>query len=632
VSVFDRWRSRRGARAAQERLRLGNRSLDGGDLPAAAAHYAAAVEADPGSVDARVNLGFVLLELGRPHDAVEPLRHAVAHDPDSADGNYLLGSALLALARRTEAIGPLLRATVLRPALEPAWRDAGRALAETGRIDDAEATLRAGIAVHPGTADLHHHLGNVLAGKRRTWNAIEAFEDALKVDPGHVGAWTGLAPARLAVGDVDGSLAASRAALDRAPGFAPAESNLLLALSADPTTSPARYLLEANRIGDARAARAGGPARRFAATPTGRLRVGFVSGDLRSHPVGYFLEPLLGAWDASRMDAIAYSTHPSHDALTDRLRGGFRDWRDAWALDDAALAARIADDRVDVLVDLSGHTPDNRLGVFARRAAPVQVAWLGYWASTGLPTVDAVLADPVSLPPALEAIFRERVVRLPVSRLCFGEPAGSPPAVAPPPSLRPGATTVFGSFQRLAKITDATVRRWRDVLAAVPGSTLRLQAFEVDEPRARRVLLDRCARLGLDAGRLVLVPGMRRADYLAAHAEVDILLDTTPHSGATTTCEALWMGVPTLTVAGASLLERQSASLLHAAGLGDWVAQDEGDLVRRAVAFAADRASLARLRAGLRDAVRRSPLMDAPAFAAAWQDAVEALAREPSGL
>jgi predicted O-linked N-acetylglucosamine transferase (SPINDLY family) len=606
----------RAATDVSELLARGNRCLEAGDVQGASGHYAAAMAADPSSADACVNFAFACIEQGRIGEALEPLRRAVELAPASVDARYLLGSSLLDLGHPGEALSHLDRATKLQPGLARAWRDAGRALAGTGRLAEAEALLRAGIEQHPRDPDLHHHLGNVLSLMRRPWDAAESYEAALAVDPAHAGALTSLAPARLAIGDVRGSMAASQEAIRRWPDNATAESNLLLALSADPETSASEYLAVATRIGDAHGSRIGTPqAFRTKLPPRQRLRIGFVSGDLRSHPVGYFLEPLLSGWDPSRMATVAYSNHPSADALTARLRRRFGAWHDVWHLDDAALASRIVEHGIDVLIDLSGHTPDNRLGVFARRAAPLQLSWLGYWASTGLPTMDAVIADPVSVPPGSDADFRERVLRLPASRLCFAEPDGPIAEPSPPPCLRPGAGIVFGSFQRIAKITDETLMRWRDVLDAVPHSTLRLQSFQVDDPRMRRALLERCARLEFDEARLTLVAGTDRKRYLDAHAEVDIVLDTSPHTGATTTCEALWMGVPTMTVAGRTMLERQGASLLAAAGLGDWVAEDRSDFVRRAARFATDRPALVRLRARLRATVRESPLMDSRAFA-----------------
>jgi predicted O-linked N-acetylglucosamine transferase (SPINDLY family) len=355
------------------------------------------------------------------------------------------------------------------------------------------------------------------------------------------------------------------------------------------------------------------------------LRIAFVSGDLRNHPVGYFLENVLAHWKGEEMAVTAYSNHPACDDLTARLQATVTTWRDISGLNDDEAAGLIEADQIDVLIDLSGHTAYNRLPMFARRVAPVQVSWLGYWASTGVPAIDHVIADPISVPAPHRLQFTENVWYLPSTRLCFSAPTtAETAAVSELPASRNGYVT-FGSFQRVTKINDGVVRLWAEVLAAVPQSLLRLQSAQLGDASARSRLLARFAANGVDASRLQLFGPDTRSAYLAAHAEVDILLDTHPHSGATTTCEALWMGVPTVTLAGKTLLSRQSASLLTCAGLADWVAADEAGYVECAVRQARDQAGLSLLRAVLRDQVTRSPLFDAAQFTADFQGAMHAM-------
>jgi predicted O-linked N-acetylglucosamine transferase (SPINDLY family) len=276
-----------------------------------------------------------------------------------------------------------------------------------------------------------------------------------------------------------------------------------------------------------------------------------------------------------------------------------------------------------VLIDLAGHTAHNRLPVFACRPAPVQVTWLGYFASTGLAEIDYLLADAVGVPPEHQGHFTETVWYLPVTRLCFSVPAGAP-AVAPLPALRNGAVT-FGSFQNLAKLNDDVLALWARVLHALPSSRLRVQHKRLLDHVVAETLLRRLQQIGIAADRISLQGPMPRHEYLAAHGEVDLILDTFPFPGGTTTCEALYMGVPTVTLAGDRMIGLQGASLLTAAGLGDWVAHDPQRFVELAVARATDLDALAQLRACLRDRVLASPLFDAPRFAGHFEAALWAM-------
>jgi len=355
------------------------------------------------------------------------------------------------------------------------------------------------------------------------------------------------------------------------------------------------------------------------AAPT-RLRVGLVSGDLRRHPVGYFLDGLLAHLVGGRIELFAYPTNHASDVLTERLRERCAAWRPLYGLSDAAAAQLIHDGGVHVLVDLSGHTAHNRLPVFAFKPAPVQVTWLGYFATTGVSEIDYLLADPVSVPPEDRAHFSEEIWYLPDTRMCFTPPQDAP-AVAPPPALVNGFVT-FGSFQNLAKLNDDVFALWARVLSALPDSRLRVQTEQLADASVRQRLLQRLKALAIDEERVSLHGMQLRETYLAAHREVDLILDTFPFPGGTTTCEALYMGVPTLTLAGDRLIGRQGASLLAAAGLGEWVARSPEQFVAQAIARARDLAALAALRTGLRSQVLASPLFDAPRFARHLEDAL----------
>lgn len=290
-------------------------------------------------------------------------------------------------------------------------------------------------------------------------------------------------------------------------------------------------------------------------------------------------------------------------------------------MQDRAAAELIRGDGVHVLIDLSGHTGHNRLPMFAWRPAPLQISWLGYFATTGVAEIDYFVADEVSLPLAVESRFCERIWRLPDTRLCYAPPADAG-EVAPLPAATNGRLT-FGCFQNIRKIQAPVLAAWARILDWLPNARLRVQAPQFYDAEVVATFARRFTAVGGDVQRLVSCPPTSRADYLAAHREVDIILDTFPFSGGTTTCEALWIGVPTVTLAGDTLIARQGASIMAAAALlADWVAEDVADYVAKACALASDVASLAALRASLRERMAASSLFDGDRFARNFEEAL----------
>jgi protein O-GlcNAc transferase len=337
--------------------------------------------------------------------------------------------------------------------------------------------------------------------------------------------------------------------------------------------------------------------------------------------VGYFLESLLANLDPAHVELIAYPTDLTVDALTARIKPYFAAWKPLYNLNDADAARLIHADGVHVLLDLSGHTGHNRLPVFAWKPAPVQVTWLGLPTTTGLAEMDYVLGDLHAIPAEYEHHFSEAVWRMPESYVCMIAPA-SPVKVASLPALAAGQVT-FGSFNNLAKMTDAVVAVWAHILKAVPNSRLSLKTKQLGDPLVCTQTRERFAACGIAPERLLLGGTVAsRDDHLAAYNQVDIALDTFPYPGVTTSVEALWMGVPVLSLQGDRFLSRTAGSIAHNAGLPDWIAADEDDYVAKAVAFASDLDRLAALRAGLRQQVLASPLFDAPRFARHFEDAL----------
>jgi predicted O-linked N-acetylglucosamine transferase (SPINDLY family) len=342
--------------------------------------------------------------------------------------------------------------------------------------------------------------------------------------------------------------------------------------------------------------------------------VGYVSPDFINHAVARFIEPVLSDHDRSRFEVFCYSNAQTPDTVTARLRALSEHWRDTALLDDAQTAALIREDRIDLLVDLAGHTAGNQLLVFARKPAPVQITWIGYPNTTGMGAMDYRLTDAIADPPGLsEAFHREQLVRLPGPFSCY-LPSAESPDVNPLPALSAGHVT-FGSFNQFAKLTPAVVELWARLLRECPSAHLLLRARSLADNETASRLRETFARLGVDPGRLELDGSqLSVAAHQGCYHRVDLALDPFPYNGTTTTCEALWMGVPVIALAGRTHVARVGASLLTHLGTPEWIAQSPDDYIERCRALASDLPKLAAIRAGLRARFRASPLGDAKGF------------------
>nr|HZY67913.1 glycosyltransferase [Devosia sp.] len=358
-----------------------------------------------------------------------------------------------------------------------------------------------------------------------------------------------------------------------------------------------------------------------------RLRVGLVSGDLRTHPVGRFLAAVLREIDPAKIELFAYSNTDGEDTLSATLRSSIPHWLNVHGMIDRDLDARIAADRIDILADLSGHTLGNRLLVFARKPAPVAFTWLGYFATTGLTSIDYVLANSWVIPAGEEEQWVEKPWHLPDTYLCFTAPADAPPPT-PLPAGQAGQVT-FGCFNNFNKLSSATLRTWSRLLERVPGSRVVLRSSGYAEGRNLAALRQSLTAAGIDLTR-VRIDGKigSYAAHLASYGEIDIALDPFPYNGGTTTVEALFMGVPVLVRAGDRYVAHMGESILGNAGLTDWVAADEDDYVERGARLAADLPALTALRASLRERMLASPLFDAPRFARNLEQALRGMWRE----
>lgn len=559
----------------------------------------------PGDADLACNLGLALTGLGRLDEAAASLQRALALQPGFAAAHLNLGNVLTVQARWMDAAASYRRALQFNPSLVQAHFKLGIALAEQGQHEAAAASYREALRLKPDHAEAHGSLANALQAQGHHDGALAHFERAVALQPAYALFHSNLAFALKERGRFDEAAASYRRALECDPLNFETRSNLIFMLNYLPARADA--LAEARQFG-VLAAQAARPFTSWKCQPEPdrRLRVGLVSADLRNHPVGYFAQSVLAELGRDA-DLVVYANQADDDAVSDIIRSHCQCWRTVRALSDEALAQQIHADAIDVLIDLAGHTAHNRLPVFAWKPAPVCLSWLGYCASTGLAAIDAFVGDPWITPPGAEAQFVEPVLRLPETFLCFTPPALDI-AAGPLPALAQGHIT-FGCFNKPLKVNEAVVALWARVLQAVPGSRLLLKGGP------QKALPEQFVRHGIAAERLLLEGASPRAEYLAAYNRIDIALDPFPYPGGTTSVEGLWMGVPVLSLRGATALSRQGESLLQNLGLSDWVAADEDDYLARAVAHASDLQALAALRAGLRDRLLKSPLCDAPRFA-----------------
>jgi predicted O-linked N-acetylglucosamine transferase (SPINDLY family) len=357
-------------------------------------------------------------------------------------------------------------------------------------------------------------------------------------------------------------------------------------------------------------------------SPGSKLRVGFLSGDLCHHPVAHFIEPLFREYDKERFEFIAYGDQRKSDEFSERFAKQVHLWRETCSLTDEALAKKIHEDRVDILFELSGHTAYNRMGVLALKPAPLQASYLGYPGTTGLPTIDFRITDELVDPVGMtEKFHTERLIRLSRCAWCY-EPDAVAPDVAPIPALKNGHIT-FGCFNNMAKLNPALFDMWAEILIKVPNSHLRLKARTLTDDRVKNELKDYFTAKGIAAERLDFFGHTRKIhEHLNHYHEVDIALDSFPYHGTTTTCEAMWMGCPVVTRAGAAHVSRVGVSLLSAVGLEEFIGQNREDYIGKAAALAGDIDRLVELRAGMRDRLKSSPLMNAPDFAREFEVAL----------
>ena len=605
------------------------------------------------------NLANLLLELGRPAEALQSAQAAVALRPGDPLVQANVGRAFVKLDQPEQAVPHLRAALRIQPGMHQLRDMLAAALLDAGKFDEAGAVFREieGLAVNdfavlemmakfymrarmgvdaerclqrmlqlnPRHEPSYADLGLLYMDYVQFSKASEVARRGLELAPNSAVLWNTLANSQASIGHVEEALKSYRKVLELAPATAPSHSNLLLTMHYLAGMDPAEIFAEHLRFGRQQTP----PAlanRKFANTPDPerRLRIGYVSPDIRTHSVAFFLEPLLDHRDRQQFDVYCYALVKAPDQVTQRIKGKVDQFRNGHAMPVQALAQAIKADEIDILIDLAGHAGSLHTTLLGHKAAPVQVTYLGYPDTTGIPAVDYRITDWIADPAGAEAFATERLVRLPDGFLCFRAPEVLPD-IGLPPGPGNGYVT-FGSFNREFKASDLVLDLWCRILHAVPGSRMMMKCLAGDDPGCREYQLGRFEQRGIDRSRVDLVGFIGNAgDHLAMYRRIDIALDTFPYHGTTTTLDSLLMGVPLITLAGYNHASRVGESLLTQVGLPELIARSEDDYVAKAVALAANPERIAALHGTLRETLLASTLCDGPGFTRKFEFALRGM-------
>lgn len=628
-----RWAIELGAAMPGTYFLLGRAHKGRGDIDSAIQNYRDAIARDPRMVDAHISLGLALKDRGRLDEAVAAYHAALLYKPDSFEAMLNLGNALQLQGKIEEALVAYDRAA-LRQDSAVVQYNRGKVMRSLQRDNEAAECFQRAAILDPGYLDAWFNLGNALSSLSHYEPAIQCFRHLL----GLIDAGAGRPGAPAEREELRrNTLTALAAPLSWSWRFDEAAPLIAEALTREPDSvvlNEYRLLLLPYRCErQAELLDAYTHYQRISPLPTippmttaprseapGKLRIGYLSGDLRDHSIAFFLEPLLAHHDRAAFEIHCYSTNRTDDDITARLKTHADAWVEARDLDDEALARRIGDDGIDILIDLSGRTTQNRLGVFSKRPAAVQIGYLGYPTYTGVPQIDWRITDAVIDPAGEPGLPSEQPLRLPRSMFCYRPPADAPER--PPRRTCEGAIR-FGCFNQVQKLSPSVLDAWVRLLTSVPDSCLLLKAAGFADERARQRVLEVFTRAGVDAERVSIRAGIadRRA-HLALYGKIDIALDTFPYNGATTSCEAMWMGTPLVTLAGETHASRMGASLLRALDMPELIANSVEEYIAVAQRLASDTAVLEEMHRGLRARFAASPLRDEVGFASDFEQAL----------
>ena len=586
--------------------------------------YRHALQAAPDHLDARYNMANCYKNLKQYHQAIAGYQEALQRKPDHADSYNNMGNAYMALNRKKKATACYRKALDQCPAFPEALYNLARVYHSQGKIRKAVPLYQEALAYNPDYAAVYNNIGNIFRDMGMLTDAVLCFQKVLSIQPEFLDALNNMGNCFREMGEIEKAEKCYRTVLDVDPRQVATHSNLLYCLNFKAPHDP-RHLLQEHQAWARQHTTLTAPpvpVKRRSCSVNGPIRIGFVSPDFRRHPVSRFIEPLITGIDRSAFTVCCYSNAAVTDSVTTRIRSAADVWRDITGQPDQDTAKRIQRDRIDILVDLAGHTADNRLPLFARKPARIQVSYLGYPNTTGLPAIDFRLTDAWADPPGMtDHLYAEKLVRLPSGFLCFAADETLP--LLPDPPLPQTDEVVFGSFNQLSKITPEVVRIWSEILSRVAGAVLVLKSETFCDADVRAMVREKFAGHGIASGQVRLTGrDPSEADHINAYRNIDIGLDPFPYNGTTTTCEALWMGVPVITLAGKSHVARVGVSLLSRMGRNELVAESPEEYIQKAVALGHDRKRIREYRTSLRMDMTHSGLLDANRFCREFENAM----------
>lgn len=595
---------------------IANALKDKGDIESAIANYQKALELDPHFTFAYNNLGIAYKHKGDIDEAIRHFKKALSINPLLANAHYNLGLSVLKKGQLEEAITCYQKALQLNPQFADVYKDLGVAYQVKGDHDAAITCYKKAIGLNLNRPDVFNNLGLALQEKGQLEEAMTCYQKAIALNPHFADAYINIGNVLKDLGKLDEAEANYRQVLQINPDHAIACSNILFTMNYNSGYEAQTIFREHLNFAKKLAEPFSSIRLRHSneRDPYKKLRIGYVSPDFRKHSVAYFIEPVLSAQNREKHEVFCYSDVLFPDDATKHIQEYADQWRSITGMTDDMVSELIRNDKIDILIDLAGHTAKNRLLLFARKPAPVQVSWIGYPATTGLSAIDYKIVDHYTDPEGMtEQLYTEELIRMPKSFLCY-LPYKESPDVGPLPALTNGWIT-FGSFNNFAKVSTDILKVWSGILRELPQSRLMLKSQAFISKMVCNRVTDVFEKDGVSAERIEFMsfePSIKM--HLDLYNRIDIALDTFPYHGTTTTCEALWMGVPVITLAGNSHVSRVGVSLLSNVGLPELIASTSGEYITKAVNMANDPDKLKTLRERLRQMMKNSPLTDEKLF------------------
>ena len=601
---------------------LGNALKELKKLTEAADAFRQALSLKPNYAEAHNNLGVIFKEQGKLDDAAESFNRAISIKPDYVDAHYNLGNVFHDQGNFDEAVHAYRKALSIKPDYPEIHNNLGAVLKAHNKLNDAVLAYRKALSIKPDYPEALNNLGETFKIKGKLKDAEELYRKALSIKPDYADAYCNLGVVLKDLLEQEDSIASFRKALSIKPDSNVSHSNLLYSLHYLQNVSQKDIFIESLQWDkqQTRALLKEKPNYQNDKTTGRRLRVGYVSPDFRTHSVNYFFEPLLQSHNSEQVEIFCYSNVSNPDHITERLIKGADHWSSIVGKKDEDVVQEIQKDRIDILVDLAGHTGWNRLKVFGYKPAPVQVTWLGYPNTTGMQAIDYRFTDGITDPVGEgDNLHSEELIRLPHAFFCF-QPTADAPAVEVSPVNKTGRVT-FGSVNNLVKINDKVIAVWSEILNSLVDSHLLIIGREFSEKSVKKHFVELFSSYGIEKDRIEMISSVPHSEFLAIHNRIDVALDPFPYNGQTATCHTLWMGVPVITLRGNHHVARVGASILTNIGLPELIAEKKEEYVIKAIRLAKDSERLSALRCEMRDRMRNSPLCDAKAFAKAVEEA-----------